>query len=115
MRARHRLIPGLASVAAVVGAVAISGASSAADVTGEIYALHRYAAKPFPDERARIRLGGNGQRFEGHSGSGGSFYLYDVPPGTYRLEVESHYGRVRRSVDIGARPRQDLGRITIKR
>ena len=104
-----------ASALAVILLGSAAGTGRAADLSGEVYATHSYARQPFPDERAKVWLRGGNQVFEGRTGSGGSFYLYKVPPGAYRLDVESPYGRAQRSIRVRDQARQDLGRILIAR
>ncbi|MBK1724834.1 hypothetical protein CKO23_21950 [Thiocystis violacea] len=115
--ASHRTLRqiNLAMFALALGAGLTTEIAGATDVVGEVYASHKYANEPFPDERAEVWLQGGGKRFEGNSGGGGIFYLYAVPPGTYQLHVESPYGRAERAIRIEDQRRQDLGRTTVSR
>lgn len=87
----------------------------ATDLKGQVLAIHQYASKPFPDERATIVLKGESGRYEAQSGNGGYFYLYNVRPGRYNLRIESPYGESSSIITVSDRRAQRINPVTLSR
>jgi hypothetical protein len=87
----------------------------ATDLNGQVLAIHPYASKPFPDERATIVLTGEAGQYEAQTGNGGYFYLYDVRPGRYELAIKSPYGESSRAITVSDHRAQRIDPVTLSR
>lgn len=87
----------------------------ATDLNGQVLAIHQYASKPFPDERATIVLTGESGKYAAQSGNGGYFYFYDVRPGRYELHITSPYGESSSAITVSDGRAQRIEPVTLSR
>jgi hypothetical protein len=101
--------------ALLLGLVLVAGDGLAAEVTGQVLAVHRLTTQPFPDERATIELSGPQGSWSGQASGDGRYMLSGVAPGTYSLSIRSPYGEVQRKVRVTGEARNDLGSDVVGR